>query len=69
MELYGFTNVYFEKTSHLKPSYSERWAPITVDEFYNYIALLFYMSYKCILVSIIPLLWLMGQTFHVTKLI
>ena len=39
MEICGFTNVYFEKTSHLKPSYSERWAPITVDEFYNYIAL------------------------------
>ena len=43
-ELCGFTNVYSEKTSHLKPSYSERWDPITVDEFYNYITLLFYMS-------------------------
>ena len=24
-------------------------------------------KYKCILVSIIPLLWVMGQTFHVMK--
>ena len=42
--LYGSTNVYLrEKTSHLKPSYSTSWAPIPVDEFCNYIALLFYM--------------------------
>ena len=35
--------VYFEKKSHLKPSYSTSWAPITVDEFSYYIALLFYL--------------------------
>ena len=42
--LCGFTNVYFEKKSHLKSSYSASWGPITVEEFCNYIALLFYMS-------------------------
>ena len=43
--LCGFTNVYFEKkTSHLESSYSANWAPITVEEFCNYIALLFYIS-------------------------
>ena len=37
--------MYFEKNnSHLKPSYSASWAPITVEKFGNYIALLFYMS-------------------------
>ena len=33
-----------KKTSHLKSSYSASWGPITVEEFCNYIALLFYMS-------------------------
>ena len=36
--LYDFTNMY------LKSSYSASWGPITVKEFCNYIALLFYMS-------------------------
>ena len=35
-----FTNVCFEEK---KTSHSTSWAPITVDEFCNYIALLFYM--------------------------
>ena len=70
-----FYKCIFEKTSHLKPLYSECWAPIIVDEFYNYIALLFYMS-----IVTAPnisaywsqssiYLWLIGQTFNVTKLI
>ena len=42
--LCGFTNVYLKKTSHLKSSYSASCGPITVEEFCNYIALLFYMS-------------------------
>ena len=33
-----------KKTSHLKSSYNASWGPITVAEFCNYIALLFYMS-------------------------
>ena len=33
-----------KKTSHLKSSYSASCVPITVEEFCNYIALLFYMS-------------------------
>ena len=42
--LCGFTKVYFEeKKTHLKPSYSTSCAPITVDEFCYYIALLFFM--------------------------
>ena len=41
--LSGFTNVYFGKKL-LKSSYSASWGPITVEEFCNSIALLFYMS-------------------------
>ena len=33
-----------KKKSHLNSSYSASWVPITVEEFCNYIALLFYMS-------------------------
>ena len=33
-----------KKTSHLKLTYCASWGPITVEEFCNYIALLFYMS-------------------------
>ena len=40
--LCGFTNAYFEKKLHMS-SYSASWVPITVEEFCNYIALLFYM--------------------------
>ena len=40
MELCGFTNVYFEKTSHLKPSYSERWLLLLLMSFI--IILLYY---------------------------
>ena len=34
-----FTNLYFENTSHLKPSYGTSWTPIIVTELSNYIAL------------------------------
>ena len=40
--LCGFTKLY--KASHLKSSYSASRDSITVEEFCNYIALLFYMS-------------------------
>ena len=37
--LCGFTNVYFEKSSHLKSSYSASWVSITVEAFCNCIVL------------------------------
>ena len=40
----GLQMFILKKTSHLKSSYSASWGPITVEEFCNYIALLFYMS-------------------------
>ena len=44
MSNYWLCYVYFEKNFTFESSYSASWGPITVGEFCNYIALLFYMS-------------------------
>ena len=37
-----FTNLYFENTSHLKPSYGTSWTPIVANELSNYILLCYF---------------------------
>ena len=42
--LCAFTNVFLKKNFTFEVSYSASWGPITIEEFCDYIALLFYMS-------------------------
>ena len=72
--LCGFTKcILKKKKSHLKLSYSASWAPITVDEFRNDIALLFYMpiltdpTISAYWSQSSPLLLVMGHTFLCDK--